>query len=45
MNLTLNCLHCGAERNLDFSIENFKKYIMTGDNYICLKCIADLHLN
>ena len=43
MNLKLYCLKCGTEHELEFTIQNFKKFLLSEDNYICLKCTIELH--
>lgn len=44
MNLKLHCLRCGAEYKLEFTIQNFKKFLMIEDKYICYNCKKELGL-
>lgn len=38
MNIKLHCLNCGAEFELEFTIQKFKKFLMIEDKYICYDC-------
>ena len=45
MNLKLYCLRCGAENELEFTIQNFKKFLYSADNFICFDCFIENESN
>ena len=41
MKLKVFCTKCKAEKKIDYTVQNFKKYMRNQNDYICLKCIVD----
>ena len=43
--MKIYCKNCGAEKLVEFTIENFKKHLYDESNYMCVNCIVKLLLN
>ena len=45
MKLKVFCKKCEAEKKIDYTVQNFKKYMRNMENYICLDCFIEHESN